>query len=161
MKFCRSTGWEDAVVSYLQIWFFLQISNKKMFWPKSSTLLIDAYYDEMKISCHLTSLPRWHLTKKFWRFATLQKNGKNYFTQQMCPIENPLRIYLICIIWPDFWCKSTFCSISVLPTKGAFLQGVQDLNLPKEMAIIPSILVQIEKLLCHNLFLIRTIFSSH
>ena len=41
--------------------------------------------------------------------------------RSMCHIENTLRIYLICIIWPDFWCKSTFCSVSVLPTKGAFL----------------------------------------
>ena len=41
--------------------------------------------------------------------------------RSMCPIENTLRIYLICIIWPDFWCMSTFFSVSVLPTKGAYV----------------------------------------
>ena len=55
-------------------------------------------------------------------------------------------------------CEKNLSTITLLLL---ILQGVQDQNLPKEMAIIPSILVQIEKLLCHNLFLIRTIFSSH
>ena len=40
------------------------------------------------------------------------------------------------------------------------IQGVQDRNLPKEMIVTPSILVQIEKFLCHNSFLIKTILFS-
>ena len=42
----------------------------------------------------------------------------------------------------------------------ATIQGVQDQNLPKEMVTASSILVQIEKFLCQNSFLMRTIFSS-
>ena len=34
----------------------------------------------MKISCHLTSLPRWHLTKKFWQFATSNKKKREKIT---------------------------------------------------------------------------------
>ena len=41
-----------------------------------------------------------------------------------------------------------------------FIQGVQDQNLPKEMVTASSILVQMEKFLCQNSFLMRTIFSS-